>query len=456
MKTYDAIIIGSGQGGTPLAKKLAKAGWKTALIEKQYIGGTCVNVGCTPTKTMIASAKTIYTITQAHTLGVEAELKSVDIATILKRKSDVVDLFRDGSQKGVEETENLELLWGKAAFTGKNELQVMLNSGGSEIISAPRIIISAGAHAAIPKIPGIEDSGYLTSASLMELTEIPKHLLIIGAGYIALEFGQMYRRFGSQVTIVEQGERILVKEDEDVSHTVLEFLQQEGIRVICKSGVTKIDNQEDYLLVSLKDGQELPVSHLLVAAGRTPNTSDLNLEKAGVIVTKKGHIQVNEFLETSAEGIYAIGDIKGGPQFTHIAYNDYIILAQNLLANKQITTDRIVPYCMFTDPQLGRVGITETEAQNKGLNIKVACLPMSKVARAIEVGDQRGFMKAVVDADSGQILGAAIIAEDGGEIMSVLQMAMLGRIPHQQIRKMIFAHPLYSESLNNLFLTLEK
>ncbi|WP_069659040.1 mercuric reductase [Arcticibacter eurypsychrophilus] len=456
MKTYDAIIIGSGQGGTPLAKKLAKAGWKTALIEMQYIGGTCVNVGCTPTKTMIASAKTIYTIMQAHFLGVEAELKSVDIAAILKRKSGVVDVFRDGAQKGVEETENLELIWGKAAFTGKNELNVMLNSGGSEMISAPKIIISAGAHSAIPKIPGIEDSGYLTSASLMELTEIPKHLLILGAGYIALEFGQMYRRFGSQVTIVEQGDRILVKEDEDVSQTVLEFLEQEGIRVICKSGVSKIDNQEDHLLVSLKDGQELPVSHLLVAAGRTPNTSDLNLGKAGVAVTEKGHIQVNEFLETSAEGIYAIGDIKGGPQFTHIAYNDYIILAQNLLENKQITTNRIVPYCMFTDPQLGRVGITETEARNKGLNIKVACLPMSKVARAIEVGDQRGFMKAVVDADSGQILGAAIIAEDGGEIMSVLQMAMLGKIPHQQIRKMIFAHPLYSESLNNLFLTLKE
>lgn len=456
MKTYDAIIIGSGQGGTPLAKKLAKAGWKTALVEKQYIGGTCVNVGCTPTKTMIASAKTIYAITQAHKLGVEAELKNVDISAILKRKSAVVDLFRDGSQKGVETTENLELIWGKAAFTGKNQLEVKLNHGGSETIAAPKIIISAGAYATIPKIPGIEDSGYLTAASLMELTEIPKHLLIIGAGYIALEFGQMYRRFGAEVTIVEQGERILIKEDEDVSKVVLEFLEQEGIRVLCKSGVIEINKQEDHLLVTLKDGQELTVSHLLVAAGRTPGTSDLNLERAGVAINEKGFIQVNEFLETSAEGIYAIGDIKGGPQFTHIAYNDYIILSQNLLADKQITTDRIVPYCMFTDPQLGRVGITESEAQTRGLNFKVACLPMSKVARAIEVGDQRGFMKALVDADSGQILGAAIIGEEGGEIMSVLQMAMIGKITHQQIRKMIFAHPLYAESLNNLFLTLEK
>ncbi|MGV3704636.1 MAG: mercuric reductase [Arcticibacter sp.] len=459
METYDAIIIGSGQGGTPLAKKLAKAGWKTALIEKEHAGGTCVNVGCTPTKTMIASAKAIHTIGRAAEWGIEADLRKINIDAIIQRKKDIVDLFRNGAQEGLEATENLNLVWGKAYFRSADVLEVNLNDGDSLQMKSDRIIISTGTSQRIPHIEGIEDSGYLTSTTLMELREIPRHLLIIGGGYIALEFGQMYRRFGSEVTILTTGDQLLDHEDSDVSTEIKRILEEEGIRVFCQAHSKKVEKQNGELLLRFDvEGkeQQLSCSHLLVATGRVPNSADLNLESAGIETNEDGYIQVNDYLETSVKGIFAIGDVKGGPEFTHVAYNDHLILLQNLLEGKRETiADRLLPYCMFTDPQLGRVGMTEKEARQKGLNIRVACIPMSRVARAIETGDERGLMKAVVDADSGQILGAAILGEEGGEVMSVLQMAMIGKMDHQAIRNMMFAHPLYSESLNNLFMELE-
>jgi len=459
MDTYDAIIIGSGQGGTPLAKKLAKAGWKTALIEKEHAGGTCVNVGCTPTKTMIASAKAIHTIRRAAEWGIEADLRKINMDAIIQRKKDVVDLFRNGAQEGLEATENLKLVWGRACFRSADVLEIELNDGGSLQMKSDRIIISTGTSQHIPDVEGIEDSGYLTSTTLMELREIPRHLLIIGGGYIALEFGQMYRRFGSEVTILTTGDQLLDHEDSDVSAEVKRILEEEGIRVFCQAKSEKVEKQNGDLLLRFDaEGkeQQLSCSHLLVATGRVPNSADLNTESIGIETNEEGYIQVNDHLETSVKGIYAIGDVKGGPEFTHVAYNDHLILLQNLLEGKRETiADRLLPYCMFTDPQLGRVGMTEKEARQRGFNIRVACIPMSRVARAIETGDERGLMKAVVDADSGQILGAAILGEEGGEVMSVLQMAMIGEMDHQAIRNMMFAHPLYSESLNNLFMKLE-
>ncbi|WP_407426815.1 mercuric reductase [Arcticibacter sp.] len=458
MKIYDAIVIGSGQGGTPLAKKLAKAGWKTALVEKSYVGGTCVNVGCTPSKTMIASAKAIHTIRRAKEWGLIAELKEIDIKAIIKRKSDVVDLFRDSAQDGLEATDNLELIWGQASFRERNVIETKLNSGGISLMKASKIFISTGTKQDIPDIAGIAESGYLTSTTLMDLKEIPAHLLIIGGGYIALEFGQMYRRFGSDVTILNLGDRLLDQEDTDISDEVKKLLELEGIRIICRAETRAVVRDGDELKVSFEVGPELrsvSCSHLLVAAGRLPNSMDLNLPSAGVKTDDQGYIIVNEYLETSAEGIYAIGDVKGGPEFTHVAYNDHLILLRNLLRGEKQSTERLVPYCMFIDPQLGRIGMTEAEARAKGFNIKVACMPMSRVARAIETGDERGLMKAVVDAGTGQILGAAILGEEGGEVMSVLQMAMLGKIDYSTIRNMMFAHPLYAESLNNLFMEFD-
>lgn len=460
MKHFDALIIGSGQGGTPLAKKLAKNGWKTALVEKNKVGGTCVNVGCTPTKTMIASAKTAYTVKGSAKYGILTDGFRVDMNVIHSRTDKVVESFRNGSQNGLEKTENLELIFGLASFTGERRMKVVLSKGGEEEITADKIFIDTGCHPSIPYIEGLNQTGYYTSTSLLKLQQVPEHLLIIGGGYIGLEFGQMYRRFGSRVTILEKNDRLLIKEDEDIAAEVLKFLQEEEIDVLTNAEVIKVEKENGSIVAYIKRNTEerkVQCSHILVSAGRTPNTKDLNLELTGVNINQRGQIIVNAKLETTAKDIYAMGDVKGGPEFTHIAYNDYIILYNNLLKGKnQSTENRMVPYTMFTDPQLGRIGITEQEARKKGLKIKVAKLPMTNVARAIETGDTRGIMKAVVDADSGEILGAAVVGTEGGEIMSVLQMAMLGGITAETIADMIFAHPLYAESLNNLFMTLSK
>jgi pyruvate/2-oxoglutarate dehydrogenase complex dihydrolipoamide dehydrogenase (E3) component len=459
MKQFDAIIIGSGQGGTPLAKKLANGGWKTALIEKQYIGGTCVNVGCTPTKTMIASAKVAYSVAQAARWGVEVTNFRIHLPTVLERKREVVERFRNGSEKGLEATDNLSLIFGEASFTDEKTLTVALNEGGKETLRANTIFIDVGTRPAIPNIEGLESVDYFTTTTLMELNEVPEHLLILGGGYIGLEFGQMYRRFGSRVTILEQGDQILSREDADIAKEMGQILQAEHIDILTRSEVLGLKQDGGGIRARIKVNNEeknISCSHLLVAAGRTPNTDRLNLKAAGVETDEEGYIQVNEKLETSAPGIYAVGDVKGGPAFTHISYNDYLLLYHNLVEGKnESIRHRLVPYTVFTDPQLGRVGMTEKEAREKGMRIEVAKLPMSKVARAIETGDTRGVMKAVVDADTDQIVGVAILGPEGGEVMSVLQMAIVGKITWPQIREMVFAHPLYTESLNNLFMQLE-
>ncbi|ALJ00996.1 mercuric reductase [Rufibacter tibetensis] len=460
MKQYEAIIIGSGQGGTPLAMKLAQQGWNVALVEKQYAGGTCVNVGCTPTKTMIASAKVAYTVAQAGKWGVEVNDFKLHLPAVLERKRKVVESFRQGSEKGMEETENLCFIRGEASFIDRKTLRVTLKDGGEETLSANKIFIDVGTRAALPDVAGLRETDYLTSTTLLELEEVPERLIILGGGYIGLEFGQMYRRFGSQVTILDHNQRLLPREDEDIAAEVLKFLEAEGIQVITGAQTTKVQKEGKYLNVTLKIGDEERIitgSHILVSAGRTPNTDTLNLPAAGVELDKRGYIKANDRLETSAPGIYAIGDVKGGPAFTHISYNDYLILYENLVEGKNDSIqNRMVPYTMFTDPQLGRVGITEQEARKSNLNIKVATLPMAHVARAIEIGDTRGMMKAIVDAGTGKILGVAIVGQEGGEVMSVLQMAMVGNVTWRQIKDMVFAHPLYAESLNTLFMKLEK
>lgn len=460
MKHFDAIIIGSGQGGTPLSKKLAKNGWNTALIEMQQVGGACINTGCTPTKTMIASAKAAYDLSKVDQLGIEVGEWKVNMPAIIERKAKIVELFRNGSLKGLKETDNLTLIFGKASFAGSKTVEVKLNSGETEVVTADKIFLDTGTRPSIPPVDGLEKVGYFTSTSLMECKTIPAHLLIIGGGYIGLEFGQMYRRFGSKVTILEFSDRFLPAEDEDIAAEVLQFLSGESIEIVTSARLMKVHKKGEVITASLQVGTEnktVECTHLLVAAGRTPNTDSLNLEVAGVELNKQGYINVNEKLETTAAGIYALGDVKGGPEFTHIAYNDYIVLYNNLVKGaEEHIGGRLVPYTMFTDPQLGRIGLTEQQAREKGLDIKVATLPMAHVARAIETGDERGIMKAIVDAGNGKLLGAAIIGTEGGEIMSVLEMAMVGNITWQQIRRMIFAHPLYAESLNNLFMKLEE
>lgn len=461
MKQYDVIIIGSGQAGSPLARKMGAAGKKTAIIEKRWVGGTCVNDGCTPTKTMVASARAAYLAGRSNNLGVHIDGYSINMPQIKKRKDDIVMHSRSGNQKSLEEDENIDLLFGEASFTGTYTILVKLNDGGTEELQADQIFINAGTQTIVPDIEGLKDIDYLTSTSILELETVPEHILVIGGNYIGLEFSQMFRRFGSQITLLERGERIMSHEDEDIAHELTGILEEEGIAIHTNAQATKFKkdgNGKVLVTVDLKGRTEtLECTHVLIAIGREPQSKALNLEAAGVEVDDKGHIKVDNKLQTNVPGIYALGDIKGGPAFTHIAYNDFVVVWGNLLKRENLTTDgRPVPYCMFTDPQLGRVGITEIEAKQKGLNYKVAVLKMENVARAVEVGETRGMMKAIVDADTKQILGVAIMAEEGGEIMSVLQMAMMGGITYDQIRYCVFAHPTYSESLNNLFMKLEE
>jgi dihydrolipoamide dehydrogenase len=460
MKTYDAIVIGAGQAGVPLAKKLAKAGKKTALIEMRFIGGTCVNDGCTPTKTMVASAKAAYTAAHSAELGVNIPEYSIDLKKIKKRKDDIVLNARNGSQKALEQTENLDLLFGEATFSDVKTLTVKLNNGGEEQLKGDWIFIDTGAATVIPDIDGLKDIDYLTSTTILGLEEVPEHLLIIGGNYIGLEFGQMFRRFGSKVTVLERSDRLIPREDEDIAAEITKLLKKEDISIFTGAKTKSLESSGEKItaIVAHSEGEtSINCSHVLIAAGRKPQTESLGLDKTGVEIDEKGFIKVNDKLETNVPGIYALGDVKPGPAFTHIAYNDYTIVYRNLIDGEDLNTkDRPIPYCMFTDPQLGRVGLSETEARKQGLNIQVAKLPMARVARAVEVGDTRGLMKAVVDADTKEILGAAILGEEGGEIMSVLQMAMEGGITYDRIRYCVFAHPTYSESLNNLFMTLEK
>lgn len=459
MKEFDAIVVGAGQAGVPLAKKLAKAGLKTALIEKRMVGGTCINDGCTPTKALVASARLAHQAGKSHELGIDIPAFEINFKAIMARKSAIVKQFREGSERGLEKTENLTLVYGEAKFTDDHTLYVNGRDGNFENYTAKHIFINTGATPVIPEIEGLKAIKYLTSTSILELIAVPEHLLIVGGGYIGLEFGQMFKRFGAKVTLIERGDRLVPREDTDVCGVVSEFFEKEGIVVLTDSKVVKFDNLSDgKIKVTVEvDGKlaQHTCSHVLMASGRKPMTDGLGLENTTIECDDQGHIKVNEYLETKAANVFALGDVKGGPAFTHISYNDYVIVTKNLLDGEKMSTKgRMVPYCMFTDPQLGRIGITETEAKAQGLDYLVAKIPMKNVARAIENAETTGFMKAVVDKKTKQILGATIIGEQGGEIMSILQMAMMGKITYEEIRFTIFAHPLYAESLNNLFMSL--
>ena len=386
MKTYDAVVIGSGQAGGPLAKKLALSGKKTVLIERRYIGGTCINDGCTPTKTWVASAKAAYMAVKSKDLGVNVKSFKVDMVQIKKRKDQIVLRARNGNQKSIEETKNLDLIFGDATFTGNKTITVQLKEGGEIELKADLFFLNTGCKTIIPGIEGINDIDYLTSTSILELDKVPQHLLVIGGNYIGLEFGQMFRRFGSKVTVLEKGNRIVVHEDEDISDEVTNILKEEDIEILTDSQPLKFkETGKGNISATIKTtGKEhkIKCSHVLVAAGRGPNTDTLGLDKTGVITNERGFIQVNDQLETNVKGIYALGDVKGGPAFTHISYNDYTIVYRNLVEGENLNIkDRPVPYCMFTDPQLGHIGLNETEAKKLKLNYKVAKLPMTHVDR---------------------------------------------------------------------------
>src|SRR5438876_1352347 len=419
MNEYDAIIIGAGQAGGPLSTALAQAGQKTAIIERVHVGGTCINEGCTPTKTMVASGRVAYLARRAADYGVETGPVSVDMTVVRKRKRDIVESFRTGSQRRIVSAEGVDLLMGESRFIEPKVVEVHLNTGEIRTLTANTIFINAGARPSIPPIDGIENVPKLDSTSIMELDSVPEHLLVFGGSYIALEFGQMFRRFGSKVTIIQRSAHLLSREDTDIADEVAQILREDGLEILLETSalhVTQNLNGSIEMAVRTAGGERiLTGSHLLVAAGRVPNTDWLNVEAAGIQTDKRGFIRVNEKLETNVPGVYALGDVKGGPAFTHISYDDFRIIRTNLLEHGNATIrDRLVPYTVFIDPQLGRIGLSETEARDKGHNIKVAKMPMNYVARALEVDESRGFMKAIVEADTSQILGAAVLGIEGG------------------------------------------
>ena len=451
---FDAIVIGSGQGGNPLAVAMAGKGWKTAMIERRFVGGTCVNVGCTPTKTLVATARVAYLARRASDFGVHAGPVTIDMAAVIGRKREIVLKSRGSNYKSLTQTENLSLIEGQAEFTGSHEIRVTLNAGGTRTLTAGRIFIDTGVRNAIPKIDGLDEVNALNNETIMELDTLPEHLIVLGGGYIALEFAQMFRRFGSKVTIVQSDERLAVHEDEDVSAEILKIFEEDGITVLLNAHAERVSgNSEIQLSVRTGDAvREITGTHFLVATGRIPNTEDLQLSKAGVEMDDRGFLKVDEWLETTVGGVYGIGDVKGGPQFTHIAYDDYRVLKANLLDGGYRTTKgRPVPYTMFIDPELGRIGMTGTQARQSGKKIKVAKMPMTRVARAFESAETRGFLKAIVDAETDQILGASCLGENGGEVAAQIQIAMMGGLPASALRDGIWSHPTWSEALNNLF-----
>jgi pyruvate/2-oxoglutarate dehydrogenase complex dihydrolipoamide dehydrogenase (E3) component len=456
---YDAVIIGTGQSGKPLAIGLGRAGWKVAVVEREHVGGTCINVGCTPTKTMVASGRVAYLARRAKDYGVNAGAVTVNMKRVYERKRGMVESFRGYGQKTLQKTPNVKLIFGEARLKDARHVTVELKGGGTRKLEGKRIVINTGGRPAVPQIPGLDKIPFLDSSSIMELTALPRHLIVLGGGYIGLEFCQMFRRFGARVTIVNRESRLIEREDPDVSAEVEKILKEDGIEVLNSAQVTlleKIGAGVRAVIETGKGARKISGSHLLLALGRVPNSDRLNLGAAGVETDKSGFIKVSPKLETNVPGIYAIGDVKGGPAFTHISYDDFRILRENWLAGGNATIEgRMVPNCLFIDPQLATVGLNETEAQKRGLDYRVAKLPMTGVARAIETSETRGFMKAIVDAKTEQILGCTILGVEGGEIMSMLQIAMMGRLPYTAIKEAIFAHPTLAESLNNLFMTLD-
>ena len=441
---YDAIVIGSGQGGWPLALRFVDLGWKVALLEKSHLGGTCINTGCTPTKTMAYRAQIAYYARNATRWGVRAEHVAPDLPTIVAQKDKVVASFRGAKEKKVKSTPNLHLHAGHARFTGPHAVRV-----GDTELESEKIFVNTGARPAFPQIPGLDPSAALTNESIMELQSIPEHLVILGGGYVGIEFGQMFRRFGSRVTILHNSGQILPHEDPEIAAELQEILEGERIEFHLNARTTRVEQASGAVKVTTGDAQKQSTvsgSHLLVATGRRPNTDDLGLEQAGVETDKSGYIRVNPRLETNVPGIWALGDVKGGPAFTHISYNDFQVIDANLTQGKNVSIEnRIVPYCVFTDPQLGRAGMTEKEARAAGHKLKIGSIPMSHVARAIERDETAGLMKVVVDAANDRILGVAILGSEGGELVHVLYTLMLGNLPYTLLKGAIYIHPTLAE-----------
>lgn len=450
---YDAVVIGSGEGGKYLAWHLAQAGEKTAVVERHWVGGSCPNINCLPSKNEIWSAGVARIVARAEEFGVTTGPVSIDMRQVLQRKRDMVDGLVAFHLERYKAT-GAELIMGTARVVEPRTVEVALNDGGTRRLVAEKLFLNLGTQASVPPVPGLAEAKPLTHIKALELDRLPDHLVVLGGGYVGLEFAQAYRRFGSRVTIIERGPRLAKREDEDVSREIERILEAEGIELLLSTEVERVDGRSgDHLRVLLRttDGQRtIEATDLLVAAGRSPNTRGIELEEAGIELTDLGYIRVNDRLETTVPNIWAIGECAGSPQFTHMSLDDFRVIRDNLNGGNRSTKDRMTPYCMFIDPPLARVGMSEEEARAKGMKLRVAKLPMKAVLRTRTTSESEGFMKALVDADD-HILGFTMIGSEAGEVMVVVQTAMLAGLPYMALRDAVLAHPTMAEGLNALF-----
>ncbi|MBC7971866.1 MAG: mercuric reductase [Verrucomicrobia bacterium] len=454
---YDDIIIGGGKAGKTLAPALVAVGRKTALVERSLtmIGGGCINVACIPTKTMVASAEVVNTVRNCATYGVKTNAPTVDLAAVIQRKQSVVQSARAANLHNLETALGHNLIIGTARFVAPKTIEIATTEGNTRHLTAERLFINTGTRPLIPSVPGLKETGFLTNESIMELEQLPEHLIVLGSGYIGLEFAQMFRRFGSHVTVIGQSGQILSQQDPDMAIAVQTLLERDGIDFLLKSKVLKVDRAGNETILQIQVGDRkmsLHGSHLLVAVGRASTTDTLNLAAAGVTMDANGFIQVNDHLETNIPGIRALGDINGGPQYTHIALDDYRIVKANLIdGGNRHTGDRLIPSCLFIDPELAQVGLTETAARQQGYDIRVAKLDASAIPRARTLGQTDGFLKAIVDAKTDRILGCSLLCHAAGEIISTVQMVMQAQMPYIVLRDGVLTHPTMTEGLNLLF-----
>ena len=449
----DVLILGDGTGGTVLAWQMAQAGRRTAVVERRWIGGACPNVACLPSKNEIWSAKVAQLLRNAVELGAAAGPVAVDMGRVRQRKREMVEGLNAAYLKNYRST-GAELIMGSGRFVAPKTIEVSLNDGGTRSLAGEQVVLNLGTRALIPDVPGLESAKPLTHVEALELDHLPSHLIVLGGGYVGLELGQAYRRFGSRVTIVEPGRQIISREDPDVAEEVGRILSAEGIEVLLSAQPLRVrgrSGEDVRLVVRTSAGeQEIAGSHILVAAGRVPNTAGIGLEEAGIALDSRGYVRVNDRLETSAPGVWAIGDCAGSPHFTHVSIDDSRIVRDNLTGGQRSTRGRVVPYCVFTDPPLAHIGLSEGEAQRQGLAVRVARLPTAEVLRAKTTGETKGFMKALVGADD-RILGFTMIGAEAGEVMTTVQTAMLASLPYPQLRDAILVHPTMVEGLGLLF-----
>jgi pyruvate/2-oxoglutarate dehydrogenase complex dihydrolipoamide dehydrogenase (E3) component len=450
---FEVLILGSGAGGKLLAWDMAGSGQRTAVVERRWIGGSCPNIACMPTKNEIWSAKVSHLAHHGALFGTVTGPVTIDMAAVRQRKRDMVKREVDLHLQNYKRT-GVELIMGSGRFVAPKTLEVRLNDGGTRVLVGDQVFLNLGTHAAIPNVPGLEAARPLTHIEALELDYLPSHLIVLGGGYVGLEMAQAYRRFGSRVTVIESGPQLMSREDPDVSDEVQRILGAEGVAFLMATEALNVDGRSGEgvsLMVRTPSGeQKVEGSDILVAAGRVPNTAGIGLDEAGIELDARGYIRVNERLETTAPNVWAIGEGAGSPQFTHVSVDDFRVITDNLAGGTRSTRDRLVPYCMFTDPPLAHVGLSEREAQRQGVTARIARLPMEAVLRAHTTDETEGFMKALVASDD-RILGFTMIGAEAGEVMAAVQTAMLANLPYSALRDAVLAHPTMAEGLGPLF-----